>query len=114
KAGVKQPPVYTQEMVERANSVMNEQGTLVLNNTASSVQLAMTGTGVWTAAGDIAGNISKFFSNALEKVTIPEVGPLLMRISLGALWFHSEDAGAGSDIVPGRDMEAMFSLNAQM
>ncbi|MCM5516760.1 colicin-D, partial [Escherichia coli] len=54
KAGVNQPPVYTQEMVERANSVMNEQGTLVLNNTASSVQLAMTGTGVWTAAGDIA------------------------------------------------------------
>ncbi|KHK31244.1 putative colicin activity protein, partial [Listeria monocytogenes SHL012] len=89
KAGVNQPPVYTQEMMERANSVMNEQGALVLNNTASSVQLAMTGTGVWTAAGDIAGNISKFFSNALEKVTIPEVSPLLMRISLGALWFHS-------------------------
>ncbi|KAA9844380.1 hypothetical protein F7F69_28890, partial [Escherichia coli] len=42
--------VYTQEMMERANSVMNEQGALVLNNTASSVQLAMTGTGVWTAA----------------------------------------------------------------
>ncbi|WP_249545305.1 S-type pyocin domain-containing protein, partial [Escherichia coli] len=106
--------VYTQEMMERANSVMNEQGALVLNNTASSVQLAMTGTGVWTAAGDIAGNISKFFSNALEKVTIPEVSPLLMRISLGALWFHSEEAGAGSDIVPGRNLEAMFSLSAQM
>ncbi|EFM7812617.1 colicin-D [Escherichia coli] len=114
KAGVNQPPVYTQEMMERANSVMNEQGALVLNNTASSVQLAMTGTGVWTAAGDIAGNISKFFSNALEKVTIPEVSPLLMRISLGALWFHSEEAGAGSDIVPGRNLEAMFSLSAQM
>ncbi|MBZ8293909.1 S-type pyocin domain-containing protein, partial [Escherichia coli] len=37
-----------------------------------------------------------------------------MRISLGALWFHSEEAGAGSDIVPGRNLEAMFSLSAQM
>jgi hypothetical protein len=61
----------------------------------------------------VAGNIGKWFGDALSKVSVPEVSPLLLRLSLGSLWFHSEPAGQGSDIVPGRDMDAMFSLNAQ-
>lgn len=86
---------------------------MVLNQTPGSVQMAMSGAGVWTAASDVAGNIGRWFDNALSKVSVPEVSPLLLRLSLGSLWFHSEPAGQGSDIVPGRDMDAMFALNAQ-
>lgn len=41
------------------------------------------------------------------------VSTLLLRLSLGSLWFHSEPVGQGSDIVPGRNPDAMFALNAK-
>lgn len=113
KAGVKPAPVYTPQMAAEANAALKAPGAMVLNQTPSSVQMAMAGAGVWTAAGDVAGNIGKWFGDALSKVSVPEVSPLLLRLSLGSLWFHSESAGQGSDIVPGRDMDAMFALNAQ-
>ncbi|END3207080.1 S-type pyocin domain-containing protein [Salmonella enterica] len=113
KAGVKPAPVYTPQMAAEANAALKAPGAMVLNQTPGSVQMAMAGAGVWTAAGDVAGNIGKWFGEALSKVSVPEVSPLLLRLSLGSLWFHSEPAGQGSDIVPGRDMDAMFALNAQ-
>lgn len=87
---------------------------MVLGQTPGSVQMAMAGAGVWTAAGDVAGNIGRWFAEVLSKVSVPEVSPLLLRLSLGTLWLHSDPAGGGSDIVPGRDLDAMFALNAQM
>ncbi|EJU5353318.1 cell envelope integrity protein TolA [Salmonella enterica] len=113
KAGVKPAPVYTPQMVAEANTALKAPGAMVLNQTPGSVQMAMAGAGVWTAGGDVAGNIGRWFGEALSKVSVPEVSPLLLRLSLGTLWFHSEPAGQGSDIVPGRDMDAMFALNAQ-
>ncbi|MGX5089151.1 S-type pyocin domain-containing protein [Enterobacter sp. UPMP2052] len=113
KAGVKPAPVYTPQMAAEANAALKAPGAMVLNQTPGSVQMVMAGAGVWTAAGDVAVNIGKWFGDALSKVSVPEVSPLLLRLSLGSLWFHSEPAGQGSDIVPGRDMDAMFALNAQ-
>jgi len=113
KAGVKPAPVYTPQMAAEANAALKAPGAMVLNQTPGSVQMAMAGAGVWMAAGDVAGNIGKWFGDALSKVSVPEVSPLLLRLSLGSLWFHSEPAGQGSDIVPRRDMDAMFALNAQ-
>lgn len=106
KAGVKPAPVYTPQMAAEANAALKAPEAMVLNQTPGSVQMAMAGAGVWTAAGDVAGNIGKWFGDALSKVSVPEVSPLLLRLSLGSLWFHSEPAGQGSDIVPGRDMDA--------
>ncbi|EEA1084622.1 colicin-D [Salmonella enterica] len=113
KAGVKPAPVYTPQMVAEANAALKAPDAIVLNQMPGSVQMAMAGAGVWTAAGDVAGNIGRWFAEALSKVSVPEVSPLLLRLSLGTLWFHSEPAGQGSDKVPGRDLEAMFALNAQ-
>ncbi|EAN0886514.1 colicin-D [Salmonella enterica] len=113
KAGVKPAPVYTPQMVAEANAALKAPDAIVLNQMPGSVQMAMAGAGVWTAAGDVAGNIGRWFAEALSKVSVPEVSPLLLRLSLGTLWFHSEPAGQGSDKVPGRDLEAMFTLNAQ-
>lgn len=114
KAGVKPAPVYTSQMVAEANAALKAPDAMVLSQAPGSVQIAMVGVGVWTAAGDVAGNISRWFAEALSKVSVPEVSPLLLRLSLGTLWFHSEPAGQGSDIVPGRSLDAMFALNAQM
>ncbi|EPT7718449.1 S-type pyocin domain-containing protein [Escherichia coli] len=113
KAGVNPAPLYTPQMAAEANAALKAPGAMVLNQTPGSVQMVMAGAGVWTAAGDVAGNIGKWFGDALSKVSVPEGSPLLLRLSLGSLWLHSEPAGQGSDIVPGRDMDAMFVLNAQ-
>ncbi|WP_460182140.1 hypothetical protein, partial [Escherichia coli] len=67
-------------------------GALVLNNTASSVQLAMTGTGVWTAAGDIAGNISKFFRSEERRVGKECV---LIGVDLGGRRIIKKGGGGG-------------------
>ncbi|ASQ17398.1 Colicin-D [Enterobacter cloacae] len=114
KAGVKPAPVYTPQMVAEANAALKAPDAMVLNQTSGSVQIAMAGAGVWTAAGDVAGKIGRWFSEALSKVAVPEASPLLLRLSLGSLWFHSEPVGQGSDIVPGRNPDAMFAINTQM
>ncbi|EPO3921890.1 colicin-like bacteriocin tRNase domain-containing protein [Salmonella enterica subsp. houtenae serovar [1],40:z4,z23:-] len=114
KAGVKPAPVYTPQMVAEANAALKAPDAMVLSQAPGSVQMAMAGAGVWTAAGDVAGNIGRWFAEALSKVSVPEVSPLLLRLSLGTLWLHSDPVGGGSDIVPGRDLDAMFALNAQL
>lgn len=117
KAGVKPAPVYTPQMVAEANSAMKAPGAMVLSQTPGSFQLAMSGAGTWTAAGDVAGNIADWFRKALSKLSVPEVSPWLLRLSLGSLWFHSEPAGEASqadiDSQTGRNWDAVFALNAQ-
>ncbi|MGL5389097.1 MAG: S-type pyocin domain-containing protein [Serratia sp. (in: enterobacteria)] len=117
KAGVKPAPAYTRQMVAKANTAMKAPGGMVLNQAPGSFQLAMAGAGTWTAAGDVAGNIAGWFSKALSKLSVPEVSPWLLHLSLGSLWFHSEPAGEASqtdiDRQTGRNWDAVFALNAQ-
>ncbi|HAT4985388.1 TPA: hypothetical protein I9786_003825 [Serratia marcescens] len=86
---------------------------MVLNQTPGTAQMALAGAGVWTAAGDVAGSITNWFSNALSKLSVPAVSPGLLKASMATLWFHSKPAGQGSDQVPGRDVPALFAFPAR-
>lgn len=113
KAGVKPAPSYTAQMVAKANTALKAPDALVLNQTPGSAQLTLAGQGVWTATDEIAGNLSHWFNQALSKLSVPEVSAGALRLSVATLLLHSEPVGKGSDKVPGRDLEAMFALNAQ-
>lgn len=113
KAGVKPAPSYTAQMVAQANTALKAPDALVLNQTPGSAQLTLAGQGVWTATDEIAGNLSHWFNQALSKLSVPEVSAGALRLSVATLLLHSEPAGKGSDKVPGRDLEAMFALNAR-
>ncbi|MDU3926875.1 MAG: colicin E5-related ribonuclease [Enterobacter asburiae] len=113
KAGVKPAPVYTPEMLKAANGALKAPGAMVLNQTPGSAQMALAGAGVWTPAGEVAGNITKWLSNALSKLSVPAVSPGLLKVSMATLWFHSKPAGQGSDKVPGRDVPALFAFPAR-
>ncbi|HAT2868347.1 TPA: hypothetical protein I8374_002810 [Serratia marcescens] len=86
---------------------------MVLNQTPGTAQIALAGAGVWTAAGNVAGSITNWFSNALSKLSVPAVSPGLLKASMATLWFHSKPAGQGSDQVPGRDVPALFAFPAR-
>ena len=73
KAGVKPAPVYTSQMLAKANAALTAPDVMVLNQTPGSVQMAMAGAGVWTVTGYKAGTIGKWFVEALSKLIIPEV-----------------------------------------
>lgn len=113
KAGVKPTPSYTSQMVAKANTALKAPDALILNQTPGSAQITLAGEGVWTAPDDVAGNITHWLNQALSKLSVPEVSQGVLRLSVGTLVFHSEPVGKGSDKVPGRDLEAMFALNAQ-
>jgi len=113
KAGVKPAPSYTAQMVAKANTALKAPDALVLNQTPGSAQLTLGGQGVWTATDEIAGNLTHWFNQALAKLSVPEVSAGALRLSVATLLLHSEPVGKGSDRVPGRDLEAMFALNAQ-
>lgn len=113
KAGVKPAPSYTAQMVAKANTALKAPDALVLNQTPRSAQLTLAGQGVWTATDEIAGNLTHWFNQALAKLSVPAVSAGALRLSVATLLLHSEPVGKGSDKVPGRDLEAMFALNAQ-
>ena len=100
-------------MLKAANGALKAPGAMVLNQTPGSAQMALAGAGVWTPAGEVAGNITKWLSNALSKLSVPAVSPGLLKVSMATLWFHSKPAGQGSDKVPGRDVPALFAFPAR-
>lgn len=111
KAGVKPAPVYTPEMVAEANTALKAPDAMVLNQTPGSVQMAMAGAGVWTVSGEAASGLSAAIGRGLAALTASVVGPM---VAAASTILFSPPAGGGSDSVPGRDLEAMFALNAQM
>lgn len=111
KAGVKPAPVYTPQMVAEANAALKAKDGMVLNQTPGSVQMALAGAGVWTASGEAAGGLSAAIGRGVAALTASTVGPM---VAAASTILFSPPAGGGSDSVPGRDLDAMFALNAQL
>lgn len=108
KAGVKPAPTYTAQMVTGANNAMKAPGAIVLNQSPGTVQMALAGAGSLTLSGAAEKSILNNILNSVKTLGKAVPGGYVI-----SAIFHSPKAGEGSDKVPGRDLEAMFALNAQ-
>ncbi|KXA01255.1 colicin-D domain protein [Citrobacter koseri] len=108
KAGVKPAPTYTAQMVTGANNAMKAPGAMVLNQSPGTVQMALAGAGSLTLSGAAEKSILNTILNSVKTLGKAVPGGYVI-----SAIFHSPKAGEGSDKVPGRDLEAMFALNAQ-
>lgn len=111
KAGVTPAPAYTPEMVKAAEAALGATGVMALSQAPNTMQLSVAGNGVWTAAGEAVGGLSAAIGRGLAALTASTVGPM---VAAASTIFFSPPAGGGSDKVPGRDLDAMFALNAQL
>ncbi len=109
QAGVKPVPIYTAEMTTAGNRALNAAGSLVLNRAPGVMQFSLPGKGVLTLGGEAVGMLGTAISRIAATVAKGLPGGFVL-----ATIFHSPKAGVGSDIVPGRDTEAMFALNAKL
>ncbi|EHE7853525.1 hypothetical protein JZD35_004763 [Salmonella enterica subsp. enterica serovar Teko] len=111
KAGVKTPPEYTPEMVKAAEAALGAAGAMALSQAPNTMQLSVAGNGVWTATGDVVGSLSAAIGRGIAALTASTVGPM---VAAASTIFFPPPAGGGSDKVPGRDLDALFALNAQL
>ncbi|WP_179124620.1 colicin-like bacteriocin tRNase domain-containing protein [Salmonella enterica] len=115
RAGVVPAPTYTPEMVKAAEAALGATGVMALSQAPGAMQLSVAGGGVWTAAGEILSNlvaaIGRGIASLSATATAGTAGPVAAAAST---ILFSPPAGGGSDKVPGRDLEAMFALNAQL
>lgn len=111
KAGVVPAPAYTPEMVNAAEAALGAAGVMALNQAPNGMQLSVAGSGVWTAAGETAGSLGAAIGRGIAALTASTVGPM---VAAASTILFSPPAGGGSDRVPGRDLDAMFALNAQL
>lgn len=115
RSGVVPAPTYTPEMVKAAEAALRDTGVMALSQAPGAMQLSVAGGGVWTAAGEILSNlvaaIGRGIASLSATATAGTAGPVAAAAST---ILFSPPAGGGSDKVPGRDLEAMFALNAQL
>ncbi|EDZ6645208.1 colicin-D [Salmonella enterica] len=115
RAGVVPAPTYTPEMVKSAEAALGAAGVMVLGQTPGAMQLSVAGGGVLTATGEILSSLGAAVGRAIASLgataTAGTAGPMVAAAS--AILFPPA-AGEGSDRVPGRDLNAMFALNAQL
>ncbi|EGS3184372.1 hypothetical protein I8M37_004672 [Salmonella enterica] len=111
KAGVVPAPAYTPEMVNAAEAALGAAGAMALSQAPNGMQLSVAGSGVWTAAGETAGSLGAAIGRGIAALTASTVGPM---VAAASTILFSPPAGGGSDRVPGRDLDAMFALNAQL
>ncbi|EOL9040741.1 S-type pyocin domain-containing protein [Cronobacter sakazakii] len=112
KAGTIPAPAYVPEMIKAAEASMTMAGAMVLGQGA--IQLSLEGAGVWSATGEVANTVMAVLGRAttalVNTATASVVGPMVAAVTP---LFWSEPVGTGSDKVPGRDLDAMFALNAR-
>ncbi|ECJ8710213.1 hypothetical protein FVH48_24505, partial [Salmonella enterica] len=115
RAGVVPAPTYTPEMVKSAEAALGAAGVMVLGQTPGAMQLSVAGGGVLTATGEILSSLGAAVGRVIASLgataTASTAGPMVAAAS--AILFPPA-AGEGSDRVPGRDLNAMFALNAQL
>lgn len=115
KAGIKPAPEYTPEMVKAAEAALGSAGVMAMSRTPGAMQLSVAGGGVWTLAGEALSSLGAAIGRGVAALgataTASTVGPV---VAAASTILFSAPAGGGSDKVPGRDLEAMFALNAQM
>ncbi|ELX2845092.1 S-type pyocin domain-containing protein [Salmonella enterica] len=111
KAGVVPASAYTPEMVNAAEAALGAAGVMALSQAPNGMQLSVAGSGVWMAAGETAGSLGAAIGRGIAALTASTVGPM---VAAASTILFSSPAGSGSDRVPGRDLDAMFALNAQL
>lgn len=115
RAGVVPAPTYTPEMVKAAEAALGTAGVMVLGQTPGAMQLSVAGGGVLTATGEVLSSLGAAIGRVIASLgataTAGTAGPMVAAAS--AILFPPA-AGGGSDRVPGRDLNAMFALNAQL
>lgn len=115
RAGVVPAPAYTPEMVSAAEAALRTAGVMALSQVPNAMQLSVAGSGVWAAAGEVAGSLSAAIGRGIAALgataTATTAGPM---VAAASTVLFSAPAGSGSDKVPGRDLDAMFALNAQL
>ncbi|EJG5924631.1 S-type pyocin domain-containing protein [Salmonella enterica] len=115
RAGVAPAPVYTPEMVKAAETALGATGVMTLSQAPGAMQLSVAGKGVWTATGEaligLGAAIGRGIAALSATATASTAGPM---VAAASTILFSPSAGSGSDHVPGRNLEAMFALNAQL
>lgn len=111
RAGVVPAPEYTPEMTKAAEAALGAAGVMALSLAPNAMQLSVAGSGVWSVAGEAAGGLSAAIGRGIAALTASAAGPV---VAAASVIFFSPPAGEGSDKVPGRDVDAMFALNAQL
>ncbi|MDG1643027.1 Colicin-D [Klebsiella huaxiensis] len=118
KAGVQNPPVYTLEMVNAATTAMMAPGVTLLGRAPGMTQLSAAATTLSRATSAVmtgSAELSGWFSSALWRgavgtATASAAGPMA---AVASTIFFSPPVGAGSDKVPGRDIE-MLAAQARL
>ncbi|MCF4112630.1 S-type pyocin domain-containing protein [Escherichia coli] len=105
-------PVYTPEMVKKAESSMLAAGALVMGVAPQGMQLSVAGRGAWIPVAEIAGNIATRILSAVK--SLMAVNPITLSASVTVAGLWPKEAGKDSDKVPGRDVEALFAVNARL
>ncbi|MCU6317466.1 S-type pyocin domain-containing protein [Klebsiella aerogenes] len=123
KVGIKDAPVYTQEMTKAATTLFLTPGVRLLNRAPAMIQLSAlaaeingvlttAASAVMTATAEFSGWIASALWRGVAGVaTASTVGPM---VAAASTLFFSPRAGGGSDSkVPGRDIE-MLAAQARL
>ncbi|EMO8006282.1 S-type pyocin domain-containing protein [Salmonella enterica] len=109
-------PVYTPEMVQKAESAMIQPGIMALPFIPRMMNLSVASRGVipmTPEANFFTGNtLIRAASVLSEWVAATETMVATATAGVLVATFWSQEAGKGSDRVPGRDMEALFATQA--
>ncbi|APW04105.1 hypothetical protein AB295_22690 [Salmonella enterica] len=109
-------PVYTPEMVQKAESAMIQPGIMALPFIPRMMNLSVASRGVipmTPEANFFTGNtLIRAASVLSEWVAATETMAATATAGVLVATFWSQEAGKGSDRVPGRDMEALFATQA--
>lgn len=109
--GLMPAPEYTAEQADAAMLMLGAPGALALSGGQWSMQLSVAEEGVMTFGDTLAGALTAAIRRGMALLTASTAGPMAMAAS--TLLFSSP-AGEGSGRVPGRNLEAMFALNAKL
>jgi hypothetical protein len=112
-AGIEPTSDWTQEKAGAATAALSSAGTLALNRASGMMQFGIAGQGVLTTTSELAGYIAgAVWRGAVSLGRIAGVTPAgaVITAIVGGLW--PTEAGSGSDKVPGRDVPAIFGVQA--
>ena len=113
KAGIEPTPNWTQEKAGAATAALSSAGTLALNRASGMMQLGIAGKGVLTTTSELAGYIAGAVwrgAVSLGRIAVVTPAGAVITAIVGGLW--PTEAGSGSDKVPGRDVPAIFGVQA--
>ncbi|MGB9098864.1 S-type pyocin domain-containing protein [Erwinia sp.] len=109
--GFQPAPEYTPDQIATATNLLNSSGVLALNQITKGIQFSVAGEGVLTLAGEVFNSVVSAISRGAALLTASTAGPMLAAASTV---FFSASVGKGSDLVPGRDVAALFSYPAKL